>query len=253
MPVRWLNPAGGLRYHVRAWASGERWDGFRAALACWLAEFEPRSSRALLVGPSAGYTFPDAFLRRFSAITVLEPDPIAGFLLTRRLRRLGVAELILDPRDQLLSPLLGHGFGRGLAGLLDADPERALIFGNVLGQSSFLLADAEFERFKAAFREQIWPRLERRAWLSFHDRLSGSLAPMFSGRYCATPRLDDASVLSELYPRDPAGETVELFDHRSDGFFPSTLPHAYFNWPIDRGRHHLIEAVSSLALGKAAP
>ena len=97
MPVRWLNPAGGLRYHARAWASGDRWAGFRASLASWLSEFEPRSSRALLVGPSAGYTFPDAFLRRFSEITVLEPDPIAGFLITRRLRRLGIAQLELEP------------------------------------------------------------------------------------------------------------------------------------------------------------
>src|SRR5450432_1236273 len=193
MPVSWLNPAGGLRYHARAWASGDRWDEFRCALATWLAEFEPRSSRALLVGPSAGYTFPDAFLRRFSAITVLEPDPIAGFLLTRRLRRLGISHLKLEPRDQLLSPLL-HG-GRGLAELLDSDPERALIFGNVLGQTSFLVGDADFERFKSTFQERIWPRLERRAWLSFHDRLSGNLAPKFSGSFRANERLDDASVL----------------------------------------------------------
>jgi hypothetical protein len=243
MPPSWLNPAGGLRYHLRAWASGQRWAGFRCSLASWLAELEPRSSRALLVGPSAGYTFPDAFLRRFSDITVLEPDPIAGFLLTRRLRRLGISELELDARDQLLSPLLE---GRpGLVELLDADPQRALIFGNVLGQTSFLLGDTDFERFKSAFREQLWPRLEGRAWLSFHDRLSGNLAPTFSGRYRASQRLDDASVLRELYPRDPASVAVELFDHRSDGFFPSTLPHTYFSWPIDRARHHLIEAVAS--------
>jgi hypothetical protein len=247
MRSSWLNPAGGLRYHVRAWASGERWGGFRSALASWLAEFEPRSSRALLVGPSAGYTFPDAFLRRFSDITVLEPDPIAGFLLTRRLRRLGVSALQLEPRDQLLSPLLERGRGRGLAELLDADPERALIFGNVLGQTGFLLGDADFERFKSGFREQLWPKLVGRAWLSFHDRLSGNLAPTFSGRYRAAQRLDDASVLRELYPQDPRGAAVELFDHRSDGFFPSTLPHTYFSWPIDRTRHHLIEAVASAA------
>jgi hypothetical protein len=243
MPLAWLNPAGGLRYHVRAWASGERWDGFRASLASWLAELELGSSRALLVGPSAGYTFPDAFLRRFSDVTVLEPDPIAGFLLTRRLRRLGIPELKLEPRDQLISPLIDGG--PGLIELLDADPERALVFGNVLGQTGFLLGDADFERFKSAFRERLWPRLEGRGWLSFHDRLSGNLAPTFSGRFCAPQRLDDASVLRELYPANADGATVELFDHRSDGFFPSTLPHTYFAWPIDRTRHHLIEAVAS--------
>jgi hypothetical protein len=252
MPLCWLNPAGGLRYHLRAWAAGERWTGFRAALAGWLEDFEPRSSRALLVGPSAGYTFPDAFLRRFSAITVLEPDPVAAFLLSRRLRRLGITELELEARDQLLTPLLEGA--RGLTELLDAEPERALIFGNVLGQTSFLLDDPEFGRFKSAFRERVWPRLEGRAWLSFHDRLSGPLAPSFSGRYRASHRLDDASVLRELYPAASGTGAVELFDHRSDGFFPSTLPHSYFDWPIDRVRHHLIEAVCSApANGRELP
>ena len=248
MPVSWLNPAGGLRYHLRAWASAQRWDGFRAALAGWLADFEPRSSRVLLVGPSAGYTFPDAFLRRFSSITILDPDPIARFLLSRRLRRLGILVVELEARDQLLSPLLDGS--SGLVELLDADPERALVFGNVLGQASFLLGDADFERFKSAFRERLWPRLKGRAWLSFHDRLSGNLAPTFSGRYDAGQRLDDAGVLRELYPTEP-GRAVELFDHRSDGFFPNTLPHTYFDWPIDRSRHHLIEAVASDVTGRA--
>ncbi len=246
MPLSWLNPAGGLRYHLRAWAAGSRWDDFRGALAGFLGEFEPRSGRVLLVGPSAGYTVPDAFLRRFSAITVLEPDPIAAFLLMRRLRRLGISELVLEARDQLIAPLLeGRG---GLAELLDADPERSLVFGNVLGQTSFLVDDIAFERFKSAFREQIWPRLASRAWLSVHDRLSGELAPSFSGVYRASCRLDDASVLNQLYPRDPGARAIELFDHRSDGFFPDTLPHSYLSWPIDGRRHHLIEAVSSAAL-----
>ncbi len=247
MSARWLNPAGGLRYHVRAWTSGSRWSAFRDSLAGWLAEFEPGTARAILVGPSAGHTLPDAFLRRFSSIIVLEPDPIAGFLLLRRLRALGVSELSLEAGDLLLSPLLGSG--RGLAELLDADPDRALVFGNVLGQTSFLLGDGDFERFKAAFRERIAPRLEGRAWLSFHDRLSGDLAPRFSGLYRAPRRLDDAAVLRELYPPAPAHGSCELFDHRSDGFFPSDRPHAYFSWPIDRRRFHLIEAVASSAVG----
>ena len=243
MAVSWLNPAGGLRYHVRAWASGSRWNEFRGALAGWLSEFEPRSERVLLVGPSAGHTLPDAFLCRFSAITVLEPDPIAAFLLMRRLRRLGVPELAVETRDRLIAPLLDGK--SGLTDLLDADPERSLCFGNVLGQTSFLLDDARFERFKAAFRAQIWPRLASRTWLSFHDRLSGEIAPKFSGVYRAAQRLDDASVLRELYPRDPGARAVELFDHRSDGFFPDMLPHSYFDWRIDGRRHHLIEAVRS--------
>jgi len=213
-----------MRYHARALLGARAWAPFRAAMAGWLAEFEPGVKRALLVGPSAGYSFPDAFLQRFDSLVVLEPDPIAGFL---------------------IAPLLD---GRaGLAELLSADPGLCLIFGNLLGQTRFLLSEADFERFKSAFRERIVPRLAGRAWLSFHDRLSGPLAPRFLAPYRAAARLDDAALLREVYPSDPRGAQVELFDHHSDGFFPSTLPHAYFDWQIDRTRHHLIEAVRSNA------
>ena len=242
MTLSWLNPAGGLRYHVRALSSSRGWGPFRVALGSWLSTFEPRTSRAVLVGPSAGYTLPDEFLRRFTAIAILEPDPIAGFLLTRRLRRLGISELRLERRDQLLRPLLDGS--AGLAEVLEADPELCLIFGNVLGQTRFLLDESQFERFKAAFRERIGPLLVTRAWLSFHDRLSGVLSPKFESPYLAASRLDDRAVLRDLYPSEPSG-SVELFDHQSDGFFPSELPHAYFDWQIDGSRHHLIEAVKS--------
>src|SRR5882724_7813196 len=208
MAVPWLNPAGGLRYHARAWFGARRWAPFHTALASWLTAFKPRVSRAVLVGPSAGYSFPDAFLRRFTALTVLEPDPIAGYLLTRRLRRLGVSELRLESQDR------------------------------------FLCAESEFERFKSAFRERVTPLLDSRSWLSFHDRLSGALAPSFSAPFYAPERLDDVAVLRELSAERPAGPALALFDHHSDGFFPGSLPHAYFSWQIDATHHHLIEGVA---------
>lgn len=243
MAPSWLNPAGGLRYHLRALLGSAGWAPFRDSLAGWLAEFEPSTRRALLVGPSAGYTFPDAFLRRFTTLTVLEPDPVAGWLLMRRLRRLGIAELRWEREDQLLQPLL-HGTP-GIAARLRSDPGLCLVFGNVLGQTRFLLSDADFDDFKAAFRAELWPLLATRSWLSFHDRLSGKLAPSFSMPLRAPSRLDDAAVLHRLYDANSPSAPVELFDHQSDGFFPSDSPHTYFNWRIDRERYHLIEGVMS--------
>lgn len=242
MPRAWLNPAGGLRYHVRALRAGRHWQPFRAALERWLPRFDAPGVRALLVGPSAGYTFPDAFLSQFAGLTVLEPDPIAGALLRRRLRRLGVA-FQLESADCLIGPLLDGG--PGLAELLRADPGACLIFGNVLGQTRFLVPEPNFERFKRAFRERIGQLLVGRAWLAFHDRLSGEWAPQFEQPYTVPSRLSDDAVLRELYPRRPTDGQVELFDHQSDGFFPEDLPHSYFHWPIDRARHHLIEGVMS--------
>jgi len=242
MPRAWLNPAGGLRYHVRALWAGRDWQPFREALERWLPVFSAPAARALLVGPSAGYTFPDSFLSRFSELTVLEPDPIAAQLLGRRLQRLGVAFRV-ERTDCLIAPLLRGG--RGLAELLRADPEACLIFGNVLGQTRFLVEDLDFAEFKRAFREQIAPLLAGRAWLSFHDRLSGNLAPSFEQPYRASSRLDDRAVVHELYPQSSSHEKPELFDHESEGFFARDLPHSYFHWQIDRTRHHLIEGVLS--------
>lgn len=104
----------------------------------------------------------------------------------------------------------------------------------------------EFERFKRAFRERIVPLLAERAWLRFHARLSGSLAPKLDGRYTASSRLDDRAALRELYPDVTGNASVESFDHQSDGFFPSELPHSSFHWRIDRARHQLIEGVMSV-------
>lgn len=242
MPRAWLNPAGGLRYHVRALRAGRLWQPFREALGRWFPVFDVPGVRAVLVGPSAAYTFPDAFLSQFAALTVLEPDPVAGALLGKRLRRLGVAFQI-EQADHLLAPLLRGG--GGLAELLRADPRACLIFGNVLGQTRFLLPDPDFERFKSAFREQLAPLLAQRAWLGFHDRLSGNFAPAFAQPYTVPARLHDQTILRELYPSVEGTAPHELFDHQSEGFFPSQIPHSYFHWQIDRARHHLIEGVMS--------
>jgi hypothetical protein len=239
----WLNPAGGLRYHARALFGAGGWEPFQTALAAWLAGVELRSTRGVLVSPSAGYCIPDAFLSRFAALTVLEPDPIAGFLLLRRLRRLGIREVRVVRVDQLIAPLLEQR--AGLAELLAADPELCVVFGNVLGQTTFLVGSAEFARFKSEFRARIIPLLSGRSWLSFHDRLSGELAPAFQAPFRAPARLDDAALLRDLYAGESAGATVELIDHDSGGFFPHSLPHSYFSWRIAGARYHLIEGVAS--------
>lgn len=240
MALAWLNPAGGLRYHVRALLAGDTWRPFQRQLGAWLAELEPSSDRALFVGPSAGYTFPDAFLQRFSDVTILEPDPIAARLLARRLRRLGLREPRIERADALIAPLLNDG--PGLPELLAADRERCLVFGNVLGQARFLMAESELERFKTAFRRRIVTQLPGRAWLSFHDRLSGNVAPELALPHDAPRRASDAE-LGELYPAN--GGRIELFDHGTEGLFPAELPHRYLLWSIDSRHHHLIEAVMS--------
>jgi len=252
--MAWFNPAGGLRYHARALLGRASWAPFRASLGSWLSELALSSDRALLVGPSAGYCIPDEFLQRFADLTLLEPDPLAGFLLARRARALGVPEVRVVRTDELLQPLL-HG-GAGLVERLERDAKCSVIFCNVLGQTRFLLEDPAFSRFKAAFVERVLPRLADRSWLSFHDRVSGSLAPAFSGVLRVPERLTDAALRESFQPpRVSHAQVIELLDHESSGFFPALRPHVYFTWPIDRERYHVIEGVCSTPdeSGRATP
>jgi len=234
----WLNEAGGLRYHARAFAAGKLWAPFRAALAEWLSEFA-LSEQVILVGPSAAHCVPDAFFRRFSRVIALEPDPIAGFLLRRRFMRLKLPEPRIERADLLLRPLLDGS--AGLVELMAEEPSSSVVFCNVLGQTHFMLPDDDFARFKRAFRERLVPALGARGWLSFHDRFSSALAPAFTAPERVPARLEDEAVLRKLY--GSAERRGELLDHDTEGFFPAALGHAYFSWEIARGFHHLIEGV----------
>jgi hypothetical protein len=248
----WFSPAGGALYHARAlWGSRRAWRPFRAALAEWLVTWQTPSSSLLLVGPSAGYCLTDALFTRFRDIAVLEPDPAARFLLRRRLRRLGVAETSFSSEDLLLG---GTGDPSGLARALEREPERAVLFCNVLGQVRFLLPEAAFESWVERFRERVVPVLATRAFASFHDRLSGSVRPDFGSGMEFLHAPSDPELLERFYgqsDRKPAvarakpEKPLELLDHFTGALWPAPLRRHYFEWEPRRGQFHLIEGVSS--------
>ena len=235
-----VNRAGGAFYHLRALrAARTRWRPFRDGLGGFLSEALGDQTSLVIVGPSAAYCIPDEFFGRLHAVTALEPDPLARRLLARRLRRLGVRSLDFVAEDRLVAPLVA---GRpGLDALLEAEPGRAVLFSNVLGQIRFLLKEPEFAKWQSAWTQRIAPLLFGRRWASFHDRVSSSAPPRFSMPYRSARRLSDAELGPSLYS-GTAG-TVELYDHLTEGLFPADLPHDYFHWEIEPHSHHVIEAV----------
>ena len=236
--VGWLSPAGGAVYHLRALRFGRLlWTPFQRALADWLDDWNPGSDRLLLVGPSAGYCLRDRFLARFRDVLVLEPDPVARWLLARRLA--GMPRVHTRADDLLVGGLLDAG--RDLADLLDAEPARAVLFCNVLGQVPFLLPDDAFAPWADAFRARVVPALAGRGWASFHDRLSGPLAPAFGDEPRSPAALDDDALLARFYAH--ASTSVELVDHLTSGLWSPALPRRYFSWELSPGRFHLIEGV----------
>jgi hypothetical protein len=249
-----FNAAGGIRYHLRARRYSKRlWQPFRGSLGEWLLRWAPPEPNLLLVGPSAGYNLQPSLFERFEHVSVLEPDPIARLLFRRRLQQ---AKLSRHPRLELItSDHLVHHPER-LVPLLHRLGQPALLFCNVLGQLVTLLAhdeldgdrpDPELDAIKSTVRSAI----QGRSFCSFHDRVSGALAPSFAGVLPSARRWSDAEVIRHAYDVRSLGGPVELHDHSTEGLFPATLPHSYFHWELSPGQHHLIEGVCTVASSEA--
>lgn len=237
-----VTPSGGLVYHLRALRyAGVLWAPFRASLADWLSRSLPRSDELILIGPSAGHCLPLERWRSAARALVLEPDPLARWLLSRRLAPCRVES---DPRDLLVEPLLRQH--RGLQPLLERWPHAPVLFCNVLGQLHFTLSEEQHARFQVAFRELIVPLLSTRRWASFHDRWSfdwdaraGAPPSMRS-----FPRLPSDTELADAWFGVSAGPVTAL-DHGTSQLFPEAWPRTYFSWQITPNALHVVEALGS--------
>lgn len=242
------NPAGGFRYHVRAYRYSRRlWEPFRWAIGEWLLGWEPSEPNLVIVGSSAGYNLQPFVLERFERVICLEPDPLARWLFARRLAR---APLERRPRlEFVVEDHLVHHPERLVPWVRTLGPS-AVLFSNVIGQLRALLdvnsaSAPEFVRVREAVRELV----SERSWASFHDRFSGAARPAFEGVIQAVSRLSDEEVLEAAYATKPGSEEteapLELLDHLSEGFFDATRPHLYVTWELEPDQFHLIEAVHS--------
>jgi hypothetical protein len=230
------SPAGGIRYHLRAWRHRERaWRPFREALETWLLDWQPAASKLAIVGPSGGYCLPLAALQRFEQLIVFEPDPIARYVLARRLRGRSVSFI---EQDLWVKPLLEGGSIPHA--LLQSDT--ALLFTNFIGQLPFLVPPERWQAWRKAWCESLWPTLARIPWASFHDRVSGSVAPQVDSARVHAKRFDDEQV-RELYEAASGGPVIELLDHSSAELLPEGRSYRYLHWPLTSDAHHLIEAV----------
>jgi hypothetical protein len=223
-----LHPSGSLSYHLRAWRWRRTlWAPFHAELRRWLTDWRPDSNHLVLIGPSGGYAFTAQFLDRFARISVLEPDPLARWLLRRRFP--GAA---FDWQDSEFRPESLPRSG-GFARLAAAYPDAAFLFCNLLGQ--------ELQGQAADFNLCAWlaecePALTGRYWASWHDLVSTTRAPDRQPRL----RLDHAIPLDELLARFWHGGSLEISDHATAGLCPQA-PRRYGIWHLAPGRYHLIE------------
>lgn len=253
MSPAWLNPAGGLRYHLRGFRYAETlWQPFRWHLGEWLYGWEPPEKQLIVVGASGGWCVQPFFFERFTEVTCLEPDPIAHWLFRRRLDKAP-----LDNRPRLRFEAQDHLLAdpSKLERLLEAEPGAAVLFTNIVGQLRVLLdAESGDQPSFVRVREAVQKAVASRSFASFHDRVSGAIEPAIDGAVHADSRLSDAELIEHFYPvYEGKGERAgtpgidhsgrrELLDHLTEGFFPATGPHSYFPWQLLPGTFHLIEA-----------
>jgi hypothetical protein len=219
-----LHPSGSLPYHLRAWRWRRTlWAPFHAEVRRWLTDWRPDTKHLVLIGPSGGYALSTQFLERFVRISVLEPDPLARWLLRQRF-----PDVSFDWQDSGYLSQPG-----GFARLAASFPEAAFLFCNLLGQELQGQA-AEFKR--AAWLAELEPALAGRPWASWHDLVSTARAP--DSRPLL--RLDHTIPLDDLLARFWQGGSLEIRDHETAGLCPRA-PRRYCIWHLAPGSYYLIE------------
>lgn len=219
LPFPLFHSSGGLLYHLRAWRRrGRDWHPFHAQVAAWLAAWRPTTRRLVLIGPSAGYALPAAFLDRFDVIVAYEPDPLARFLLRRRYPSI---------RNMFSSEV------RDLDALTDTHPEAAFLFCNLLGQD---WTDQPAAIWHAAFMHAM----AGREWASFHEVASSARPPDAAGPLRLTACPDFDTLMKHFWQ----GGELLVEDHGTFGLLPGK-PREYCFWAFRPGRHHLIEWLRS--------
>ncbi len=222
MPL--LHSSGGLVYHLRArrWQH-PLWAPFHLVVAQWLRQWQPARKHLVLVGPSGGYALAPDFLRQFPRITLLEPDPVARWLLRRRF-----PDIAFEPGDTR-----AFAAADGFARLVTRYPDAALLFCNLLGQDLVGQDDSAARRL---WLERGCDALAGRPWASWHDLASAERPP----EHQTALRAARAEPLEAALARYWQGGELEVVDHGLTGLCPD-LSREYAIWPLLPGRFHLVE------------
>lgn len=237
-----FNPAGGLRYHLRALQyRNTLWQDFILPLNHWLADWKPPEKKLIIFGSSGGYCLSSDFLSRFSEILVLEPDPIAWQIFKFRFRK--SAKLFWNTKD-FISPVNNEFHSAMLKDFIDNHQGSAVFFTNLLGQLSQLHTEATDDPSFSKWKSELPGSLNNHSWASFHDRVSGTIPP--DCRIQNRPVSGNAFSNDELVQMFYSGNytRIDLVDHCTSDLFPQT-PKIYFKWELIPGYYHLIEGAFS--------
>jgi len=215
-PRLW-HDSGGLSYHWRALRYRKTlWAPFISQASAWLDSWQPPEEELVIVGPSAGYTLPAQWLARFRRISILEPDPLARWLLARRLPSTPIQSCNMDCFATADGPAQLRGFF----------PDSAILFSNVIGQ---IIDDTS-----GPWKHSLLESMQGISWASYHDVISTAIKPARTMPIMGAHGTPLEDILGCFWN----GGELPLHDHGCYGLIPGDT--AYAIWSITPDQHHLV-------------
>ena len=219
-----------LNWHTQAFQSGQLWSSTVTHIADFLQQTQPRHSHLLLMGSSAGWMMPTAWLTQFDRIDAYDLDPLARGLFdwlhgaTLSQSRTQITHHCMDAMQHLPQILREH-------------PQASIWFDNMLGQHIYRQRD--HVQASQDLRE-LKTTLQGRDWGSVHDLLSG---PTHHDAHMQDPRRNVCSRDIDLaYSQDLAQSlqaqgtwcdhlTGSVFaDHALTTLIPWEFKPQYWHW-----------------------
>ena len=196
-----------------------------------MAQTMPRK-QLVLIGASAGWMLPTAWLAQFDEIHAWDIDPLAVPLFRWR------HEHHLKREGTTLHLHTGDGLAR-LPDLMQTMPNAFFWFDNVLGQLRFTneTLDAVDRRLR-----KLQNTLKPVAWGSVHDRMSG---PTVLDTVLPVARKSVAGLAMETTEGQAwlqeIGAISPWLDHLTEHVLPKGTPVQYTAWPFKPGYAHWLE------------
>ena len=228
---------GGLNWHVHAFQSQKRWQPTVAHIEYFLARCKPRHMHLLLMGCSAGWMMPTAWLTQFTRIDAYDIDPLAQNLFNwRHGRALRKSQTHISHHRQ---DAMAH-----LPDILAQHPQASIWFDNMLGQHRYRIRDeALVEKELLALKST----LAGRDWGSVHDLLSGPTSVTQS------PDLRIQNIRQNVYPKDMDAtynqslvQSLQAqgiwFDHLTSHVFADDTNTTLIPWEFKTNYWHWLQA-----------
>jgi hypothetical protein len=224
---------GGLNWHWHAHQSLARWQPTLHEIEHFLMSLHITERHLILIGGSAGWMMPTAWLAQFERIDAYDIDPFAPWLFGQRHGRALRAQGVQLQHHRL--DALAH-----LNDILEQHTHACVWFDNVLGQHRYRVRDeVQVEHDLKALRV----RLAGRSWGSLHDVWSGPTdGRLPQAWHVARAQADSFApdVMQSLLRS--VGASGVWQDHQTEHVLPAATDTVWIPWAFRPTHWHWLQA-----------